>query len=158
MDRNRASIRGFILFRVVYSPVSLRAKYPRDIVRRGIIECTRILSCHRWNLSCAYEFFFIIPSFFFPPRFSSPSRSSTSIYISYGLFAYLTNSRAFKFQMLSRASENFPRWIGSPSKKEAAVAAASRLDRKIFPQSNFYYALFLLVIMDIIRLSLNKPL
>lgn len=113
VDRNRASIRGFILFRVVYSP----AKYPRDISYRASrnnrthslspVTGSRI----RWNLSCeTHEFFFLLfhpsPSISFPLSrlFHVPPRR----YISYGLFAYLTNSRAFKFQMLP-CIRKFPR-------------------------------------------------
>lgn len=129
VDRNRASIRGFILFRVVYSP----AKYPRDISYRASrnnrmhthslspVTGSRI----RWNLSCeTHEFFFLLfhpsPSISLPLSrlFHVPPRR----YISYGLFAYLTNSRAFKFQMLSGIPciRKFPRRIGSPLKEAAA--------------------------------------
>lgn len=91
------SLFGFILFRVVYSP----AKYPRDIsylVRRGITECTTHsspLSPDResggiYHSNFFFFFYYSIP--FFSPRV--PPRR----YISYGL-SYLTNSRAFKFQM-----------------------------------------------------------
>ena len=102
----------------------------------------------RWNLSFEFFLFFYYSIPFFSPRV--PPRR----YISYGL-SYLTNSRAFKFQMypVHQKISTMNRW-------------RRRLDRKIFPQSNFYYALFPLVRArypraDIIQLSgvsLNKPL
>lgn len=84
------SIRGFIPFRIVYPPVSLRAKYPRDISYSCVEEYNhrahavshRILKI--WlSLSCAivYEFFFSF--FFFSPSFFSSFSSllsPTSIY------------------------------------------------------------------------------